>query len=90
MKCETLLIVRRSRLGSTLVPSPPAANVEMNKGKGKGGKGKQSTSWQREVGTYPYLKNFRKCLRFPLNRCLSEFAESPDSATCFLVYARSL
>ena len=46
--CETLLIVSRSCLGSTLGPSPPAAKVEMDKG--KGGKGKKGTSWARECG----------------------------------------
>ena len=53
--------------------------------KGKGGKGKKGTSWPREVGTYPYLKNFRKGLRFQLERCLRELAASPDPATaCFV------
>jgi len=54
-------------------------------GKGKGGKGKKGTSGAREVGTYPYLKNFRKGLRFQLERCLRELAASPDPATaCFV------
>ena len=53
--------------------------------KGNGGKGKKWTSWPREVGTYPYLKNFRKGLRFQLERCLRELAASPDPATaCFV------
>ena len=29
---------------------------------GKGGKGKKGPSWARDVGTYSYLKNFRKDL----------------------------
>ena len=59
----------------------------MSKGNGKGN---QSTSWKREVGTYPHLKNFRKGLRFQRNLCFSELAESPGSATSCLVYARFL
>ena len=54
-------------------------------GKGQGGKGKNWTSWPREVGTRQYLKNFRKGLRFQLERCLRELAASPDAATaCFV------
>ena len=66
--CETLLIVLRSCFGSILGPSPPAAIVKM----GKGGKGKKGTSWAREVGTYAYLKNFRKGLRYQRERCERE------------------
>ena len=72
-----------SAQGSTLGPSPPAAKVEMDKG--KGGKGKKWTSWPREVGTYPYLKNFRKGLHHQLGRCLRDLQASPDPATrCFV------
>ena len=53
--------------------------------KGKGGKGKKWTSWPREVGTYPYLKNFRKGLHHQLDRCLRDLQASPDPATrCFV------
>ncbi|MDA8583980.1 hypothetical protein N9L68_07085 [bacterium] len=52
------------------MPSPPAAIVMM--GKGKGGKGNKWTSWAREVGTYAYLKNFRKGLRYQRERCERE------------------
>ena len=38
--------------------------------KGKGGKGKKGTRWPREVGTRPYLNNFRKGLRFQRERAL--------------------
>jgi len=56
--------------------------------KGKGGKGKKGTSWAREVGTYPYLKNFRKGLRFQRERCLRELAAAPDAATACPVDVR--
>ena len=53
--------------------------------KGKGGKGKKWTSWPREVGTYPYLKNIRKGLHHQLERCLRDLQASPDPATaCFV------
>ena len=77
-----MLIVLRSCFGSTLGPSPPAAIVKM--GKGKGGKGKKGTSWAREVGTYAYLKNFRKGLHYQLERCERELeaaAAANDDAT---------
>ena len=53
-------------------------------GKGKGGKGKKGTSWAREVGTYAYLKNFRKRLRYQRERCERELeaaAAALDAAT---------
>ena len=53
-------------------------------GKGKGGKGKKRTSWAREVGTYAYLKNFRKGLRYQRERCERELeaaAAAIDVAT---------
>ena len=50
-------------------------------GKGKGGKGKQSTNWDRKIGTFPYLKNFRKGLRFQLERCEREWEAARDDAT---------
>ena len=56
---------------------PPAATVEMM-GKGKGGKGKNWTSWPREVGTRQYLKNFRKGLRWQLERAVAEMVAAPD------------
>ena len=59
--------------------SPPAATVEMM-GKGKGGKGKNWTSWPREVGTRQYLKNFRKGLRFQRWRAWSDVEAAPDDA----------
>ena len=49
--------------------------------KGKGGKGKKDTSWPREPGTLPYLKNFRKGLRFQLERAFREMEAAPDDAT---------
>ena len=49
--------------------------------KGKGGKGKKGTSWARNVGTFPYLKNFRKGLRHQRERCEREWAAAPDDAT---------
>ena len=49
--------------------------------KGKGGKGKKGTSWPRELGTYPYLKNFRKGLHHQRQRCEREWAAAPDDAT---------
>ena len=58
---------------------PPAATVEMM-GKGKGGKGKNWTSWPREVGTRQYLKNFRKGLRFQRWRAWSDVEAAPDDA----------
>ena len=64
----------RIHICSTLGPSPPAAKAEMDKG--KGGKGKKWTSWPREVGTYPYLKNFRKGLHHQLDRCLRDLRVS--------------
>ena len=68
--------------------SPPAATVEMM-GKGKRGKGKNWTSWPREVGTRQYLKNFRKGLRFQRWRAWSDVEAAPDDAKsvaqeCFL------
>ena len=60
----------------------------MGKGKGNGGNGKKSTSWPRDVGTYPYLKNVRKGLRFQLDRCLRKLAAFPDPATACLVDSR--
>ena len=59
--------------------SPPAATVEMM-GKGKGGKGKNWTSWPREVGTRQYLKNFRKGLRFQRWRAWCDVEAAPDDA----------
>ena len=55
----------------------------MHKGKGgkgkKGkGKGKNWTSWAREVGTQKYLKNFRKGLRWQLERAVAEMVADPD------------
>ena len=55
----------------------------MHKGKGgkgkKGkGKGKNWTSWAREVGTQKYLKNFRKGLRWQLERAVAEMVAAPD------------
>ena len=55
----------------------------MHKGKGgkgkKGkGKGKNWTSWAREVGTRQYLKNFRKGLRWQLERAFAEMVAAPD------------
>ena len=55
----------------------------MHKGKGgkgkKGkGKGKNWTSWAREVGTRQYLKNFRKGLRWQLERAVAEMVAAPD------------
>ena len=49
--------------------------------KGKGGKGKKGTSWAREPGSYPYLKNFRKGLRFQRERALREMEAAPDAET---------
>ena len=49
--------------------------------KGKGGKGKKGTSWPREVGTRPYLQNFRKGLRFQRERALREMEAAPDAET---------
>ena len=52
--------------------------------KGKGGKGKKGTSWARDVGTFPYLKNFRKGLRHQRERCERELeaaAAAIDVAT---------
>ena len=38
-----------------------------------------------QVGTYPYLKNFRKGLHHQLDRCLRDLQASPDPATrCFV------
>ena len=51
---------------------------------GKGGKGKKGTSWAREVGSYSYLKNFRKGLRYQRERCERELeaaAAAIDVAT---------
>ena len=51
---------------------------------GKGGKGKKGTSWARQVGTYAYLKNFRKGLRYQRERCERELeaaAAASDVAT---------
>ena len=51
---------------------------------GKGGKGKKGTSWARDVGTYSYLKNFRKGLRYQRERCERELeaaAAALDAAT---------
>ena len=65
-------------------PSPPAETAKMmHKGKGgkgkKGkGKGKNWTSWAREVGTRQYLKNFRKGLRWQLERAVVEMVAAPD------------
>ena len=50
-------------------------------GKGMGGKGKKGTSWARDVGTFPYLKNFRKGLRHQREWCEREWAAAPDDAT---------
>ena len=46
--------------------------------KGKGGKGKKGTHWAREPGTYPYLKNFRRGLRFQRERALRDMHAAPD------------
>ena len=70
--------VALSAQGSTLGPSPPAAKVEMDKG--KGGKGKKGTSWARQVGTYAYLKNFRKGLRYQRERCERELVAAAAAA----------
>ena len=53
----------------------------MDKGKGKGGKGKKSTSWQREAGTYPYLKNFRKGLRYQREWCERDLRKAVGAAS---------
>ena len=45
------------------------------------GKGNKGTIWPREVGTRPYLKNFRKGLRFQRERALREMEAAPDDAT---------
>ena len=45
------------------------------------GKGKKGTSWPREVGTRPYLKNFRKGLRHQRERCVRELEAARDDAT---------
>ena len=79
-----MLVDLCSSLGSSMgsgapMPSPPAATVEMM-GKGKGGKGKNWTSWPREVGTRQYLKNFRKGLRFQRWRAWSDVEAAPDDA----------
>ena len=47
---------------------------------GKGGKGKKGTSWAREVGTYSYLKNFRKGLRYQRERCERELEAAAAAA----------
>ena len=53
----------------TLPWAPPAATVEMDKGKGakgKGGNSRKRTGWTRHVGTRNYLKNFRKWVAIPV------------------------
>ena len=79
-----MLVDLCSSLGSSMglgapMLFPPAATVEMM-GKGKGGKGKNWTSWPREVGTRQYLKNFRKGLRFQRWRAWSDVEAAPDDA----------
>ena len=56
--------------------------------RGKGGNGNKSTFGPRELGTYPCLKNFRKGLRFQLDRCLRTLTSFPDPATACLVDSR--
>ena len=46
----------------------------------KGGKGKKGTSWARQVGTYAYLKNFRKGLRYQRERCERELEAAAAAA----------
>ena len=79
--CETLLIVLRSCLGSTLGPSPPVATVEMDKGEGRcgnGGNDKKETRWPRAPGSYAYLKNFRRGLLHQRKRALRDMQADED------------
>ena len=58
----------------TLPWAPPAATVEMDKGKGakgKGGNSRKRTGWVREIGTRKYLKNFRKRVATPVGAGLA-------------------
>ena len=50
--------------------------------KGKGGKGKKGTRWARKPGTQAYLKNFRRGLRWQLERALGEMVAVPDDEKC--------
>ena len=49
--------------------------------KGNCGKGKKEPMWKREKGSSPYLKNFRKGLRYQKEQCEEDLRNGVDAAT---------